>query len=385
MVMSYLSTRAERPSGSESGIALFLVLWVLMLLSVIVGEFCHAMRTELNITRNFKEETQAYYIAEAGLNRAIAELVRNEVDPLKAKTPDSEEEEEGEIRLRINTEIPPVPFGGGQFEVMIGNESGKVNINLADMQLLKMMLNGFDLEDIDRDVIVDSILDWRDKDNFHRLNGAEDDYYLSLSDPYECKDGYFNSVEELLLVKGVTREIFFGGLRDMVTVCQEEEATKGRKRSSIQDYQTLQNRASPSIQQYLTLEKRGKIGGGKGKFDFNKININAASVEMVRSLPLMTEELVEAVVEYRKEEDFLSLTDLNHVVGPDVYAAILPFITLETGPYCTIKSVGKVDGSKTRQGVRALVRIDTSLENGYLMIQRMEGAGLWESPASLYR
>ncbi|MBT9438408.1 MAG: hypothetical protein GAS50_04355 [Desulfobacterales bacterium] len=78
---------------NENGIALFLVLWVLTLLSVIVGEFCHAMRTEVNITRNFKEETQSYYIAMAGVNRSIAELIRNKIMPQKAEYPDSEEEE----------------------------------------------------------------------------------------------------------------------------------------------------------------------------------------------------------------------------------------------------------------------------------------------------
>ena len=57
--------------------ALFLVLWVLTLLSVIVGEFCYTMRTEINITRNFKEGTESYYISVAGLNRTIAELLKS--------------------------------------------------------------------------------------------------------------------------------------------------------------------------------------------------------------------------------------------------------------------------------------------------------------------
>lgn len=69
--------------GNDRGIALFLVLWVLALLMVIVGEFCHAMRTEVNVTRNFKEETEAYYIALAGINHAVVELLRNDLIPLK--------------------------------------------------------------------------------------------------------------------------------------------------------------------------------------------------------------------------------------------------------------------------------------------------------------
>ena len=320
---------------SENGIVLFLVLWVLTLLSVIVGEFCHAMRTEVNITRNFKEETQSYYIAMAGVNRAVAELIRNKVMPQKAGYPDSEEEEE-EIRWRVNTDIPAVHFGDGQFEVKIGNESGKVNINRADMRLLRMILNGFDLEDSDKDVIVDSILDWRDKNSLHRLNGAEDDYYRSLPEPYECKDDDFDCVEELVLVKGVTAEIFYGGLRDMVTVYQGKDSRYRRA-------------------------------------GFNKININAASSSMLLSFPQMTDDLVQDIIEYRKEDDFKSLTELSPIVGPDVYMAIAPYITLQTTPYFTIKSKGTVEGGQTCQGVQAMVEINTRLKKGYRMIQWVDG------------
>ena len=44
----------------------------------------------------------------------------------------------------------------------------------------------------------------------HRLNGAKDDYYQSLNPPYKAKNGRFESVEELLLVRGVTRDYFYG-------------------------------------------------------------------------------------------------------------------------------------------------------------------------------
>ena len=63
----------------------------------------------------------------------------------------------------------------------------------------------------DRDTVIDSILDWRDSNRDHRLNGAEEDYYRGLDPPYSCKDGPFDVVEELLLVRGVTPELFAGG------------------------------------------------------------------------------------------------------------------------------------------------------------------------------
>ncbi|MCK5011771.1 MAG: hypothetical protein KAS98_14850, partial [Deltaproteobacteria bacterium] len=61
---------------AERGIALMLVLWVLTLLSIMVFEFCYTMRIEATITKNFKEGAKSYYLAQAGINRAIIEIVK---------------------------------------------------------------------------------------------------------------------------------------------------------------------------------------------------------------------------------------------------------------------------------------------------------------------
>jgi len=326
---------------------LFLVLWVLTLLSVIVGEFCHTMRTEVNITRNFKEETEAYYIALAGLNTAIPELVKNVTMPQKTPLPEKgeEEEEQDKIEWRINADIPAIPFAQGYFKVKIENESGKININKADRRLLKMMLDRFDIEDEDKDIIADSVLDWRDKDNLHLLNGAEDDYYLSLETPYECKDGDLDSIEELLLVRGMTPEIFYGGLKEMITVLQDETPVRKIK----------------------------KTVSRKKKFDFSRININAASPQMLKALPQMTDELVMGMMEFREEKDFTSPSELVPIIGAETYKAIRPYITLKTSAFFTIRSVGMIEGSHTRQGVRVMVKIDPKLKNKYRLLQWLDG------------
>jgi general secretion pathway protein K len=329
---------------NERGIALFLVLWVMALLTVIAGEFCHAIRTEVNVTRNFKEETQAHYIAASGLFWAVGELVINDRVPRQVKASGSEGEGGVEdIRPQINADVPAIPFGDGQFKIEKMNESGKVNLNRAGALLLRMMLNNFQIEESDKNIIVDSIMDWRDKDNLHRLNGAEDDYYLSLPQPYKCKNGDFTSIEELLLVRGVTPEIFHGGLKDMVAVYQDKET------GPVSD---IQRRTG---------------------FDFNKININAASPRMLRALPGITEEIVQAIVKYREKKDFRSLTDLHLVVGSEVFSTISPYITLSLSPYYTIQSVGMLKEGKTRQGVHAVVKIDRSLKKGYKVVQWVDG------------
>jgi general secretion pathway protein K len=326
---------------SERGIALFLVLWVMALLTVIAGEFCYAIRTEANITRNFKEETQAYYIAVSGLFWAIGDQVVNEFVSRQGKAaPDGGDKRE-DIRLRINTDIPAIPFGDGQFKVERENESGKINLNMAGEALLKMMLSTFQIEDTNKNIIVDSIMDWRDKDSMHRLNGAEDDYYLSLPKPYKCKNGDFTSIDELLLVRGVTPEIFYGGLKDMVAIYQDKQKDRDNQKG-------LQP-------------------------DFSRININAASPRMLRSLPRMTEEIVQEIMKYREKKDFRSLSDLSLVVGSDVYTAIASYITLSLSPYYTIKSLGKLKEIQTRQGVQAVVKIDKNLKKGYEIIQWIDG------------
>lgn len=332
------------PIKNESGIALFLVLWVLTLLTVIAGEFCYVMRTEAKVTLNFKEKTQAYYIARAGLSRGITEMIKSEVLTYKEKPLDIESEiDEQEVRWRFNTDIPAVPFTQGSYKVKIDNEGGKVNINKAGKRLLRMMLNTFEIGDREKDVIVDSIIDWRDKDHFHALNGAEDDYYLALPESYECKDGDFTTVEELLLVRGVTPEIFYGGLNEMVTVYQG----------------------------YRSKTRRGR---GRKRFDYNKININAAPPKMLRSLPLMTDDLVDAIVDYRKEEDFKSLTDLLAIVGAEVYTHAQQYLTLKKSSYFTIKSEGELENSNIKEGLYALVIIDKKLKEGYRIVQIVEGA-----------
>lgn len=328
----------------QAGMALMLVLWVLVLLSVIAGEFCYATRTEVNTARNFKQETEAYYIAQAGMVRAIQGLLLQELRTAAVVTEVKEAEEEGAeeaIEWRINAPIPAVPFGAGRFQVKIDNESGKVDLNSAGPDMLRMLLAAFDLEEHEKDVIVDSILDWRDEDDLHRLNGAEDDYYLGLDRPYPCKDGPFEAVEELLLVRGVTPEIFYGGLRDMVTLYRLA-------------YEPAENAVFGTL-------ARAKRKGGSGK-----VNINAASPDMLKALPGMTEELAAKVVEYRRERDIEASSELAGIVGPEAYAALSHYVTYRSNPFYTIRTVGEVD--RVRRGIEALVRIDRRLKEGFRIL-----------------
>jgi general secretion pathway protein K len=322
---------------NEKGVALFMVLWVLILLSAIVTEFCFAMRTEINMVRNFKEQTEAYHIALAGINRVIDELVRNEFSPEKDKL--LEGGDETAPRWRMNTDIPAVPFAKGSFKIKIKNEGGKIDLNTANERLLKLLLKGFDIEEQEKSIIVDSIIDWRDENDLHGMNGAENAYYQSLPEPYKCKNGEFDSIEELLMVRGVTPELFYGGLDNMVTAFQDRGS------------------------------KRGKVRRARKRTGDSKICINAASKAMLLTLPQMTDDLAQSVLDFRKEADFKSLGEVSTLLGADVYQAISQYITLAPSPYYQIVSVGTIIDSRTRQGVSAIVEINRSLDKGYRVVQ----------------
>ncbi len=228
----------------EHGAALMLVLWTLSVLSVLAGQYALAMRREAEVTRTFKQETLGHYTAMAGLNEAIlaiytynGELDIEDDEPDDASASDTappEEEEEDEslklIRRLVEGrgEWVEAWFNGAPYELRVFDESGKISLNSSnlDEEVLSTMLENLGYEELEAGIVGDSILDWRDDNDFHRTNGAEDDYYLGLDRPYYCKDGDFDTVKELMLVRGVTREMFYGsadtpGLKEIFTAVHD--------------------------------------------------------------------------------------------------------------------------------------------------------------------
>jgi general secretion pathway protein K len=334
--MSGSGTKVIRSLGSDRGFALVLVLWILVLLTAMVAEFAHSMRTEVTITRNFKEATQAYYIAHSGLTRSIVEMLRN------TSTTKNREDEGTEGTLwRVNVPIPPQGFGAGEFTVHIDNLAGLIDLNTASEKLLRLMANTLDISDSERGVIVDSILDWRDPDDFHRLNGAENKYYESLANPYGCKNGPFESVEELLLVRGMSPELFEKHLKAIVT-------TTPVKKTKLSGKGRRPHRAT-----------RTNVG---------QININAAPQQLLEALPQITPQQVQSLVDYRMERDLTSLLEVQDLMGAQTFSAISPYLTLSLSPYYTIRAEGRVTGSSVRQIIRAVVQIDEKLPRGYEIV-----------------
>jgi general secretion pathway protein K len=199
----------RRRVGSEGGVALVIVLIVLALLLTVAGEFVLAMRLEGSTTLNFRAAVAGAYLAEAGYHRALVEIAPEAIA--------HHLDEKGDLIFRRSrTEVAPAPdrteikLGPGRFSYRITDEESRLSLNRATPEQLHRLLQELGLEKEARDVVVDSIQDWRDPNDEHRLNGAESDYYLGLPVPYKAKNADFDSVEELLQVRGVTPQLFYG-------------------------------------------------------------------------------------------------------------------------------------------------------------------------------
>jgi general secretion pathway protein K len=220
--------------GRERGFALLAVLLVLAFVAVIGAEFAYSMRLEATAARVYKETLIATHLAEAGLEQAIRELAADFAHVgVGGASDDKHADADTDCPLVFYTRerlalkrLPHrnVPLGAGQFTYCITDEEARLNLNTSPPDRVGRLLQTLGVERQERDVILDSLQDWRDPNEEHRLNGAEsEDTYLKRPVPYRSKNANFDSLAELIQVKGVTAKLLEGedgrpGLAALVTV-----------------------------------------------------------------------------------------------------------------------------------------------------------------------
>ena len=99
-------------------------------------------------------------------------------------------------------------FNGVPVRLAIQDELGRIDLNYADGSLLAGLFRSAGLDAISANSLVDKILDWRDPNPAHRLNGAKQKDYREAGYLYQPRNGPFQSVDELKLVMGVGPELF---------------------------------------------------------------------------------------------------------------------------------------------------------------------------------
>lgn len=174
------------------------------------------------LLRTARDERSVWYHNPVAFNRVI--LWAHDEDSKTSGTNDKLDEE-----MAYRFSIVGDDFSDDEMYTRFGivDEASKINLNTAtDAQILKLVqaAAGGD-EAIDAKEIANAILDWRDSDNKPRSEsgGTEGEYYKNLAKPYIVKNGVFDTVEELLLVKGVTANLLYGEDYDRNGLLTENE------------------------------------------------------------------------------------------------------------------------------------------------------------------
>jgi len=295
------------PARDARGFALVAVLLVLALLGVVGAEFGVAMRLEASAVRAWKQGVVAAHLAEAAVEQALRELA--------ADAPWVTVGEDGALTFysRALTPLPRlprsrVPLGAGEFSYRITDEEARLNLNTSPPERVDRLLAALGLDKAARDTIVDSLLDWRDANEEHRLHGAEsEDHYLKLPVPYRARNANLESVTELLQIRGVTRELYEGRAG--------RDGREGR----------------PGLAELVTVHTPGVV------------NLNTAPPEVLRALGLSEAEIGE-ILQTRRQGPYATL--------PGRFGGRNLSVTTRT---FRIEGEGWVDG-RVRARVRAIVQ-----------------------------
>jgi general secretion pathway protein K len=181
----------EWESTRQQGFALVVVIVIMLLISFLAAQLILNVRTELRIAFNAKTQAAGLCLAEGGVNLGLFRLLDKPVEYINE---DYEKFLEG---YQYNTFLET-----GLLTYYVVNESGKLDLNKLNKPLLELFLEYMKIEPDQRDVIIDSLLDWEDSDDLHRINGAELDTYEALDDPYIPRNGKIMDPSEFFLVYG---------------------------------------------------------------------------------------------------------------------------------------------------------------------------------------
>jgi general secretion pathway protein K len=300
---------------NERGMVLLLVLLVVALLATILTELSFSTLVDMRLAETFRDTTRASYLSRGGLKVGQA-LLKDDNNNYDAT----------DEMWALGVQQYPVAEGAVSIEII--DLGGRIDLN----QLYNEAFDGPDsvikpryrlllqqLEILEADRLIDTLVDWLDPDGPLEPQGAENSAYISRAEPIQCKNGPLDTVEELLLVEGYTPEIL--------------------------------EKLRPHVTAY---------GGGK------IINVNTASREVLMSL---SEELdttaVDSILEAREKNPFTLITQVRDLPEMEsLYGFISLYIDVKSQRY-QVTSTGQVNDG------RAVLQAAVAKDTHKILFQRM--------------
>ncbi len=259
----------------EKGMVLLLVLVVVALLATLLTELAFSTLVDLRLTETFRDSTRAYYLAKGGV-RVGRIILQEDTNGYDARNDPNELWSLG---------LTNYPVGDGVVSITVEDQGGMLDVNrLVDAagvnvdSIIKDRFYRF-FRDVlgltNGEELTAALIDWIDKDDDLYVDpdsgvtlGTENSYYQRLDKPYPCKNGRFDTQDELAMVRGFTPEVM----------------------KLIRDHLTVHGSA--------------------------QININTATAEVLMSLsdnPVIDRATAEDIIAIREREPYKTAADLQTI------------------------------------------------------------------------
>ena len=335
------------------GIVLLITLSVTTILVAAALEYNRRARFAVISTAATRDRLMLANMATSGVHAAMALLVKD-----RSESDFDSLQEDWANAEKIDELLQDVPFENGKLAVTIIDELSKIQINalvsfpnsqefnqaqvLLWERFLRYIGNEDQLkEDSEPAAIVNSVKDWLDSgddDATTGLSGAESEYYRDLNPPYGARNGPLSDVSELLMIKGITPELYYGGEK------------------------------KPGLSQYMTVY--GMTPGEGTSFRWSgRININTAGLPVLAALTgIEEEELAQTLADFRQE--IAAGKDVHDFSNPKWYKELAGFgdIAIDPGLITVSSDVFRIESeaslNNVKTSVTAVVQRTQSSESG---------------------
>lgn len=207
-------------TNQQKGSILILTLWVLTFLTIFAVNIGLQIRQRVTFLARIENRSNMHFLAQAGIKKAIAILRQDLNQHAQIYTSLGKA-----VRHNNIDDFKDIKLGSGVFNVRYEvsdlaqpkkvkqygfiDEERKININRANRQILKnlMLLVAVNDED-DASTLAEAIIEWREYGLTQITGFSSEGYYATLEHPYDVKDFEFEVIEELMLVRGFTPQIY---------------------------------------------------------------------------------------------------------------------------------------------------------------------------------
>jgi general secretion pathway protein K len=273
---------------------LIIVLVVIVVLGILAGGFAYSMKVEMTLARHASFSSELDWMGRSGVEVAKWVLSMSSQGP-NAQFDSLKQKWAGGVGdtndILAGLDLKNYQIGNGTVSIDIKDLDRKFNINRADEMILHQALTLIGADAGLMTTVTGSILDWRDPDSNPHMGGTESEVYEQQDPPYFAKNGPIDDLSELLLIRGVTPAMYWGSSGGGLPAVFNRPQP-GRK--SVFDEPTY---AVGLVDLFTALS--GPAG----------VNINTASATVLQLVPVIDENIAQAIIQRRAGPDGQDGTD----------------------------------------------------------------------------